>query len=892
MVMVKYCITIVLSLYIVAIVTVDASSDIIGHDTVTMYCSGDSQALAEQYVNGAQNLTIPNLLILADSEHIQQIIGIEKTIELLELLSTNAQSPYEKMFINDIADISKERFYKNDVKGNQRWYIYDNSKEPMPKSVISFQTQLDTLILPDKNKIAVMQSCAGYIPVKQYTQILHATGLCSASFELHKPVSMYVFSNMEYAIFINGTKVCVNTTPTVKKDARIIHIEPQEGFSIAIYYKPDNDMYLKILFRDETNATMQLPATDTMYYNPVNCYEIFYEYQNQLLSNYMSNHSPDNALQLALFSESIHSTEAFKYYHQALRSHNDFISYRLCSLLLRYSRAFPDSILLLRTNVQKNIQPQTVLGGYFYDMLYSPESMNIAEIQWLPILIQTLYMQKEELINKKADLDFLLKRFPQSHELVFTIASIYSSYDNHKATTILETYKNLNDRELTLLIHCYTENKQFEKIVTILAGVREHTFFYDYINALIALGKYGEAKSALFKTIAQGFDTEAYALLATIAQLEGYDASMYSQKHHAIVNSLVVHPDYMKATFDDYVHNYFFKQLAYEIINHTTNKLMYSCYAVRMVHDALYCTIYDAYHCTDISVFNTYQFSHDTENISYTLYAYNNEGKMKSYTFYPGNYTIQQKIQEYLHDSHCEFFVIAISFRLRKNIDIMHIQQNYKQSPFTLDIIVLSPESDVTIAGTMRLNEITTNVRYIHHYTCNSNELLSPSNREFVIMAIQPQALIAWIEEQNALFKRGIELLDIKEIQGNSIDEAIHEVLQELQTYTIADNVYGITSIVQWTLLHKGTQLDAMLYARYLLAKKGIISCIALGDSHKKIVAKKNNLYFDTVFLYIPLTPDKGIWLTYKNSYPSSEVLNISNILLIVGGEIISKQSN
>jgi len=159
-------------------------------------------------------------------------------------------------------------------------------------------------------------------------------------------------------------------------------------------------------------------------------------------------------------------------------------------------------------------------------------------------------------------------------------------------------------------------------------------------------------------------------------------------------------------------------------------------------------------------------------------------------------------------------------------------------------------------------------------------------------MAIQPQALITWIEEQNALFKRGIELLDIKEIQGNSIDEAIHEVLQELQTYTIADNVYGITSIVQWTLLHKGTQLDAMLYARYLLAKKGIISCIALGDSHKKIVAKKNNLYFDTVFLYIPLTPDKGIWLTYKNSYPSSEVLNISNILLIVGGEIISKQSN
>ncbi|HOR92664.1 MAG TPA: hypothetical protein PLZ38_01690, partial [Spirochaetota bacterium] len=646
--MVKYCITIVLSLYIVAIVTVDASSDIIGHDTVTMYCSGDSQALAEQYVNGAQNLTIPNLLILADSEHIQQIIGIEKTIELLELLSTNAQSPYEKMFINDIADISKERFYKNDVKGNQRWYIYDNSKEPMPKSVISFQTQLDTLILPDKNKIAVMQSCAGYIPVKQYTQILHATGLCSASFELHKPVSMYVFSNMEYAIFINGTKVCVNTTTTVKKDARIIHIEPQEGFSIAIYYKPDNDMYLKILFRDETNATMQLPATDTMYYNPVNCYEIFYEYQNQLLSNYMSNHSPDNALQLALFSESIHSTEAFKYYHQALRSHNDFISYRLCSLLLRYSRAFPDSILLLRTNVQKNIQPQTVLGGYFYDMLYSPESMNIAEIQWLPILIQTLYIQKEELINKKADLDFLFKRFPQSHELAFTIASIYSSYDNHKATTILETYKNLNDKELTLLIHCYTENKQFEKIVTILSGVREHTFFYDYINALIALGKYGEAKSALFKTIAQGFDTEAYALLATIAQLEGYDASMYSQKHHAIVNSLVVHPDYMKATFDDYVQNYFFKQLAYEIINHTTNKLMYSCYAVRMVHDALYCTIYDAYHCTDISVFNTYQFSPDTENISYTLYAYNNEGKMKSYTFYPGNYTIQQKIQEYL----------------------------------------------------------------------------------------------------------------------------------------------------------------------------------------------------------------------------------------------------
>ena len=159
-------------------------------------------------------------------------------------------------------------------------------------------------------------------------------------------------------------------------------------------------------------------------------------------------------------------------------------------------------------------------------------------------------------------------------------------------------------------------------------------------------------------------------------------------------------------------------------------------------------------------------------------------------------------------------------------------------------------------------------------------------------MAIEPQALIEWFEEQNAQFKLGIELLDIKEIQSNSIDEAIHEVLQELQTYTIADNAYSITSIVQWTLLHKGTQLDAMLYARYLLAKRGIISCIALGDSKKRIVAEKNNLYFDTVLLYIPLTPDKGVWLTYKNAYPSTEAPNISNILLIVGGEIISKQSN
>ena len=891
--MVKYRIYILLSLcIIVAIVTVDASADIIDHDTVTMYCSGDSQALVKQYIQGVQNLTIPSLLILADSEHIQQIMGIEKTIALLELLATNAQSPYEKMFINDIADISRERFNKNNIKGNQRWYIYDNSKEPMPRSMVSFQTQLDTLILPDKNKIAVMQSCAGYIPVEQYTQILHATGLCSTSFELHKPVSMYVFSNMEYAIFINGTKVCVNAATTVKKEIRIIHIEPIDGFSIAVYYKPDNDMYLKILFRDKTNATMQLRSTDTMYYNPVNCYEIFYEYQNQLLSNYMSNHSPDNALQLALFSETIHSTEAFKYYNQALRSHKDYITYRLCSLLLRYSLEFSDNTLLLRTIVQKNVQPQTVLGGYFYDILYSPESMNIAEIQWLPILIQTLYMQKEELINKKADLDFLLKRFPQSRELTFTIASIYSFYDKRKAITILETYKNLNDMELTLLLHCYNENKQYEKIAAILSDVKDHKFFYDYIYALIALGRYGEAKSALFKTIAQGFDTEAYKLLATIAQLEGYDDSMYSQKHNAIVNSLVVHPDYMKATFDDYVKKYFFTQLAYEIINNTRNKLMYSCYAVRMVHDALYCTIFDAYHFTDISVLNNYQFSHGTEIISYTLYAYNNRGKMQSYTFYPGNHTIQQKIQEYLNDSHCELVVMETSFLLQKNINIMHILQNYNQSPFDCDIIVLSPDADVTVAGTMNLTKITNNDSYIHHYTCNSNELSAHDNREFVIMAIEPQALIEWFEEQNALFKRGIELLDIKEIQSNSIDEAIHEVLQELQTYTIADNAYSITSIVQWTLLHKGTQLDAMLYARYLLAKRGIISCIALGDSKKRIVAKKNNLYFDTVFLYIPLTPDKGIWLTYKNAYPSTEAPNISNILLIVGGEIISKQSN
>jgi len=96
MVMVKYCITILISLCIVAIVTVDASADIIDHDTVTMYCSGDSQALVKQYIQGVQNLTIPSLLILADSEHIQQIMGIEKAIALLELLATNAQSPYEK----------------------------------------------------------------------------------------------------------------------------------------------------------------------------------------------------------------------------------------------------------------------------------------------------------------------------------------------------------------------------------------------------------------------------------------------------------------------------------------------------------------------------------------------------------------------------------------------------------------------------------------------------------------------------------------------------------------------------------------------------------------------------------------------------------------------------
>ena len=72
----KFHVITVCVIILCAIVTVDASADIIDHDTVTMYCSGDSQALVKQYIQGVQNLTIPSLLILADSEHIQQIMGI------------------------------------------------------------------------------------------------------------------------------------------------------------------------------------------------------------------------------------------------------------------------------------------------------------------------------------------------------------------------------------------------------------------------------------------------------------------------------------------------------------------------------------------------------------------------------------------------------------------------------------------------------------------------------------------------------------------------------------------------------------------------------------------------------------------------------------------------
>ncbi len=121
----------------------------------------------------------------------------------------------------------------------------------------------------------------------------------------------------------------------------------------------------------------------------------------------------------------------------------------------------------------------------------------------------------------------------------------------------------------------------------------------------------------------------------------------------------------------------------------------------------------------------------------------------------------------------------------------------------------------------------------------------------------------------------------------------VAELMGKLKQYAINPNPYTSTSLLQFASSGKGTQLDAILYSRYMLAKNGIMSYIAFGCSSSNRCTdtfnKDNGLCFDTVMLYIPLTTEKGIWLTSDGTYPSSEKIDIDNILLVVGDEIILK---
>ncbi|HOJ28789.1 MAG TPA: hypothetical protein PL059_06915 [Spirochaetota bacterium] len=886
---------IITTIILVAIVPVKALPDV-SEDSKRIYCNGNSLSIIEQYEKEIVSGKAYPALILADIHHILQVAGINKTLMLLKELSRSADTDAERLYVQDIVNVIEELNQKDITKDINRWDIYDNIKERMPRSITSLQCTNNACFLSGKNKIRVSQYHSGFIPVKQFTQDYNTIGLCSGSFKATVPVTLRIYSNMDYVCYINGKKICVNALTDKKKLLRMFHIESEEGFTVALYYKPVENMFLKIQFYDDTNQIIHLPDTENTFYHDVQWYESYYEYENQLLTQYNNQRSGEAAFQLALFYESLQSIEALKYYKEALQSKNEFIACRFLGFLLEHENKVPGSDVVVQTVLKKNNEKYTsVLWQNYYDYIYQRKSLDPFQVNYLPLLTHLLHREKDVLIKKGVNLEPLLEQYPFSNDLSYIVAKITAYHDITKAISVLESIQEPDDKEIDLLIQWYEQNEQHESIVSIVENNNIDRYFDNYIHALIALKRYNDAKSALFKRIAQGFDSHAYALLATIADLEDSDGSMYRQKHEVIVSGIPWHSDYMKSVFDDYVNKTVFSRLAFETIHRKTFGLLYSCYALRIIDNTAYCSLYDLYYANSLSQINDYTFSKDVTITGCTIYLVSENGKIEKKEIKNIDNSFQKGIKACFDENQNTYVLVELSFMIHKKLPVIHIQQNYNLSQFDMDIIVIDPQGNPTITSVMKGN-ITKGENGIQHIRFYADELSTHHNRNFMVIALTPENLIEWINEQSVRFKIADYFVTDTELNGKAVEDKVAELMGKLKQYTIHPNPYTSTSFLQFVGLGKGTQLDAILYSRYMLAKNGIMSYIALGCSSSNKFTEKlnkdNGLFFDTVLLYIPLSTEKGIWFTCDGAYPSSDKININNILLVVGDEIILKSKN
>lgn len=856
-----------------------------------VYCAGNSLKIVEEYENEILSGSACTSLILADLNTILQINGPDKTISLLKELTRSAVTDAEKVYVQDVVRLFEELHRKDMPKGSNIWDIYDNTKERIPKSIVALQYSNNTFFLSGKNKISVIDYRNGFIPVQQYTQDFNSIGLCSGSFKADKPVIISIYSNMEYVCYINGKKVCVNASTDKKRLIRMFHVTPDDGFTVAVYYKPAEDMFLKINFNDDNYHSMDLADTENTYFHDVQWYESFYEYENLLRSKYSIKRSADTTLQLALFYESLQSLEALKYYNEALRldNKNEYITCRYVSLLLG-NKNIPGSELLIDDVFKKNTTYTSALWKYFNDCIRHTQPGDIMQVYYLPMLLYILKYQKEELLRKKINIEILLNRYPHSNDLRYIVADVISQYDIQKAITFLEAIQEPGDKEIGLLLQMYEQERLYEKIVSLLKESTTDRYFYEYIHTLIALKRYNDAKRELFKKIAQGFDTQVYSLLAMIADLEDSDGSMYRQKHEVIVSGIPFHKDYMKIYFDDYVQKTVFSRLAFETIQTNTDGLRYSCYALRFIDNSVYCYLYDIYYVNDTRQINEYAFGKDIKITQCNVYTVNeNDAIEKKVISYPHN-QLQQRLKDYLKNNLYRYALVEIAFQSSKSIPVMHIQQNYALSQFDMDIIAMNPEAQSCVLSEIK-GDVVIGEHNLSHHRFTNYELSTQLQRDFFVMALTPESLIEWSNEQQALFKRADYLVSDTQLNSKTIEDSAKELVQKIQLFTIYKHPYTATSLIELTGCKKGTLLDAMLYARYMLAKNGIMSYIGFGCSD--VCGDKlnipNTLCFDTVLLYVPLTAEKGIWLTGDGTYPTLDEAHINNVFLIVGDEIIQK---
>ncbi len=887
----KKKLTVLLSILILSIVPLPVHA-LVNDSNQRIYCTGNSLKIVEEYEKEILTGSACISVILADLNKIVQINGIDKTLSLLKELVRSADTEAEKKYVQDVVQLFEELHHKDILKGSNRWDIYDNTKERMPKSIVALQYSKNTFFLSGKNKISVADYRNGFIPLPKYTQDFNSIGLCSGSFKASEPIILSICSNMEYVCYINGRKVCVNTSTDKKRLIRMLHITPDDGFTVAVYYKPVEDMFLKIRFYNETYTLIDLSDSENSYFHDIQWYETYYEYENLLRSQYGIHRSADTALQLALFYESLQSLEALKYYNEALKLHNnnEYVACRYLSLLLANNN-IPGSKLVIQDILKKSNAYRSVLWKYFNDCINNTQSADILQVYYLPMLLHMLQYTKEELVHKEINLEVLLNRYPYSNDLRYIIADIVSQKDIKKAITLLEAVQKPNDKEIGLLLQLYEQEQLYEKIVSIL----EHTttrYFDEYIHALIALKRYDDAKSAVFKKIAQGFDTHAYTLLATIADLEDSDGSMYRKKHEVIVSNIPWHKDYMKAYFDDYVQKTVFSRLAFETIQTNNHGLRYSCYALRFIDNSVYCYLYDIYLVNDTAQINEYAFGKSIKIIQSTVYIVNENGVIeKKVVRYP-HVQLQQKIKDYLKNNLNKYALVEIVLQSSKRIPTMHIQQNHALSQFDMDIIVINPEAQSCVLSEIK-GDVVIGDHNVSHHRFTNYELSAQLQRDFFIMALTPESLVEWINEQQALFKKADYLVLDTKLNSKTIEEAAKELVQKIQLFTIYEHPYTATSLIELVGSKKGTSLDAMLYARYMLAKNGIMSYIAFSCSDACIYKLNvpNTLCFDTVLLYIPLTAEKGIWLKPEGTYPTLDEANINNVFLIVGDEIIQKSA-